>query len=101
LGRVTIESQAMGVPVAAYDIGGVREGFRHGVTGFLLPLGDVAGLAAALARIATGAVDGRAMGRAGRAFVEEAFGFPVLARRHEEFTLAVAGRRPAGRELVG
>jgi len=101
LGRVTIESQAMGVPVVAYDIGGVREGFVDGATGFLLKLGDVAGLASALVRLATGASDGPAMGRAGRAFVEENFGFPVLAHRHEQFTLAVAGLAPSKRQLAG
>ncbi len=48
-GRVIAEAQAMGRPVVATDHGGAREILRDGETGWLVPPGDAAALAAAIA----------------------------------------------------
>ncbi|MDB5407297.1 MAG: glycosyl transferase [Rhodospirillales bacterium] len=48
-GRVIVEAQAMGRPVVATDHGGARETVRQGETGWLVPPGDAAALAAAIA----------------------------------------------------
>ena len=47
-GRVVIEAQAMGRPVVATDHGGAAETVEHLVTGWRVPPGDAAALAAAL-----------------------------------------------------
>ena len=47
-GRVVIEAQAMGRPVIASDLGGPVETVEHGVTGWRVPAGDAATLAAAI-----------------------------------------------------
>jgi glycosyltransferase involved in cell wall biosynthesis len=47
-GRVVIEAQAMGRPVIASDLGGPVETVEHGVTGWRVPPGDPAALAAAI-----------------------------------------------------
>jgi glycosyltransferase involved in cell wall biosynthesis len=47
-GRVIIEAQAMGRPVVATDHGGARETIEPGLTGWLVPPGSPAGLAAAI-----------------------------------------------------
>jgi glycosyltransferase involved in cell wall biosynthesis len=47
-GRVVIEAQAMARPVIATDHGGAAETVEHGATGWRVPPGDVAALAAAL-----------------------------------------------------
>lgn len=47
-GRVSVEAQAMGKPVVGTDHGGVAETVRPGETGWLVPAGDPAALAAAL-----------------------------------------------------
>ena len=47
-GRVVIEAQAMGRPVIAADLGGPVETVQHGVTGWRVPAGDPAALAAML-----------------------------------------------------
>ncbi|MFI5022119.1 MAG: glycosyltransferase [Alphaproteobacteria bacterium] len=48
-GRVVVEAQAMGRPVIATDHGGARETLLEGETGWLIPPGDAAALAEALA----------------------------------------------------
>ncbi|MCC7274295.1 MAG: glycosyltransferase family 4 protein [Alphaproteobacteria bacterium] len=48
-GRVAVEGQAMGRPVIASDHGGARETVVPGETGVLVPVGDAAALAAAIA----------------------------------------------------
>jgi glycosyltransferase involved in cell wall biosynthesis len=48
-GRVPVEGQAMGCPVIASDIGGFRETIVDGLTGLLVPPGNSALLADALA----------------------------------------------------
>ncbi|MGX9966025.1 glycosyltransferase family 4 protein [Roseomonas sp. F4] len=50
-GRTVIEAQAMARPVVAADLGGPRETVEHGVTGWRVPPGDPAALAALLARV--------------------------------------------------
>jgi glycosyltransferase involved in cell wall biosynthesis len=48
-GRTVVEPQAMGCPVIATDHGGARETVEEGVTGWLVPPGDPAALARAIA----------------------------------------------------
>ncbi len=44
-GLSALEAQASGVPVLGYRAGGLPEVIESGTTGFLRPVGDVAGLA--------------------------------------------------------
>lgn len=50
-GRVTVEAQKSALPVLVADAGAAREVVEDGHTGLLFPPGDVAGLAAAAARL--------------------------------------------------
>jgi glycosyltransferase involved in cell wall biosynthesis len=69
-GRTVIEAQAMARPVIASDLGGPRETVEEGVTGWRVPPGDPAALAAALARVlAMPAAERVAIGQAARAVV--------------------------------
>ena len=68
-----MEAAACGVPVVATDVGGVAELVDHGRTGFLVPSGDVAALAAALESLLAEPETAREMGRAARSRAEERF----------------------------
>src|SRR5207302_9836721 len=50
-GLAALEALSCGVPVVASRAGGLPEVVREGVDGFLLPVGDVAGMATAVGRI--------------------------------------------------
>jgi glycosyltransferase involved in cell wall biosynthesis len=50
-GRTVIEAQAMARPVIAADLGGPRETVEHGITGWRVPPGDPAALAARLGQV--------------------------------------------------
>jgi glycosyltransferase involved in cell wall biosynthesis len=75
---VTLEAMAHGLPVVATRAGGIPDKVVDGATGRLVPSGDVAGLAAALAELAQDAGQRRAWGEAGRARVAERFAWPAL-----------------------
>jgi phosphatidylinositol alpha-1,6-mannosyltransferase len=47
-GMVAIEAAACGLPTVAYATGGVCEAVEHGLSGCLVPPGDVAGFARAV-----------------------------------------------------
>lgn len=67
-GRVPVEAAVMGKPAIATDHGGARETVLAGVSGLLVPPGDAAALATALARLVAMGPEGRAaMGAKGRA----------------------------------
>lgn len=77
-GLVGIEAMAHQRPVAAFDVGGVREWLVDGTTGLLAPRGDADRLAAAILRLCEDRALRLRMGRAGAARVEERF----RPRRH-------------------
>ncbi|WP_111396772.1 glycosyltransferase family 4 protein [Humitalea rosea] len=66
-GRTVIEAQAMAKIVIASDLGAPRETVAEGVTGFRIPPGDPAALAAAIARVLAMPAEARAaMGASAR-----------------------------------
>ena len=68
-----LEAAACGRPIIASDMPGCREAVRPGKNGLLVPPGDVAALAAAIAGLARDPQRRRAMGAAGRSLVERVF----------------------------
>jgi glycosyltransferase involved in cell wall biosynthesis len=65
-GLVSVEAQLCETPVVAYRSGGIAETIVDGITGLLVPVGDVTSLANAVAQIIERPDFGRDMGRAGR-----------------------------------
>lgn len=72
-GQVGIEAMAFGKPVVAFDVGGVTEWLSEGVTGYVVPRNDVAGMADRLSRLLADDSLCRRMGAAGRSAVESRF----------------------------
>ncbi len=70
-GLVFLEAQAAGLPVVAFDSGGVPATLKRGVTGLLVPEGDVAGFARTLAALLDDPERRRRMGAAAARFVAE------------------------------
>jgi glycosyltransferase involved in cell wall biosynthesis len=69
-GITNLEAAACGTPVVASSSPGIRESVRDGDTGFLVPHGDVAAMAAALRRVAGSPTVVQALGATARAFAE-------------------------------
>ena len=69
LGRVVLEAMATGAPVVATRVGGLPEVVEDGVTGFLVPAGDVAALAERVAWVLRHPEAARDVGKRAAAFV--------------------------------
>ena len=69
-GITVIEAAACGTPSLASDSPGLRDSVRHGDTGFLVPHGDVIGLAARMVELADSPNLVSRLGDRGRAFAE-------------------------------
>jgi len=78
-----LEAMAMGLPVVTSDVAGAKELVVDGQTGFVLPQGDVAGIAHALITLAADDRKRTQMGRAGRERVERDFSFATRMYRIE------------------
>jgi glycosyltransferase involved in cell wall biosynthesis len=74
-----LEAMAAGCPVVATRAGGTAEQVAPGVTGRLAEIGDLDGLAAAVARVLGDREERERMGRAGRERAERCFDVPVIA----------------------
>jgi D-inositol-3-phosphate glycosyltransferase len=64
-GMAAVEAMASGTPVIAFDVGGLHETIRDGVSGLLIPPGDVAAFGDALIAMLT-TIDREEMGRRAR-----------------------------------
>ena len=76
-----LEASAHGLAVIATRCGGPEEIVEDGVTGFLVPVGDVAAMAARIADLLSDPSRAAAMGEAGRRLVNERFSTANLRRQ--------------------
>jgi len=89
-----LEAESLGLPVIASDIGGTHETMRAGETGLLVPPGDVAALAEAVAALVEDTERRLAMGAAARRFVTGQFTLEgMIARIGAMYHEAVAEYR--------
>lgn len=79
-----LEAMAMGLPVVTTDVAGAKELVIDGETGFVLPQGDVHGLAQAAQALVENDNLRLRMGRAGRERIEREFSFTQRLRCIEE-----------------
>jgi len=91
-GLSALEAMACGVPVIGSDAGGLPEVVRHAESGYLLPVGDVEGMAARTIEILKDDERRRAMGEAARHRVESLFDADRVVSQYEAAYARVLGR---------
>jgi glycosyltransferase involved in cell wall biosynthesis len=96
-GMALLEAQASGLPVVAGAARGVGAVVVAGVTGLLVPPGDVDAFAAAVRRLILAPAERARLGRAARRHVQKEHDLPVAARRLAAILEAVAGPGPGMR----
>jgi len=79
--NTVLEAMACGVPVVAFDIGGIPEMVSDGETGFLAPAGDAQALAGAIERVLE-SDNGHKLAAACRERVETQFDLPAQGERY-------------------
>ncbi|MGD2044607.1 MAG: N-acetyl-alpha-D-glucosaminyl L-malate synthase BshA [Gemmatimonadota bacterium] len=82
-GLAALEAMASGAPVVASNAGGLPEVIEDGETGFMLPVGDIDGMAAAGVRILCDDALRKRMSAAGRGLAEERFSIGKIVPRYE------------------
>lgn len=98
-GITNLEAAASGTPVIASDSPGIRESVRDGETGFLVPHGDIAAIAAAFDRLAGSRELVTTLGLAGRRFAE-GFAWERAADHTEAHLQAALAPHGADRQLM-
>jgi glycosyltransferase involved in cell wall biosynthesis len=78
-----LEAMALGLPVVTTDVAGAKELVVNQGTGFVLPQGDVSGIAHAILTLMENDAVRRRMGQASRERVEQEFSFMSRLRRIE------------------
>ncbi|OGB91132.1 MAG: hypothetical protein A2Z31_08525 [candidate division NC10 bacterium RBG_16_65_8] len=87
-----LEAMATGLPVVATAVGGTPEVVADGDTGLLVPAGDAAAMAAAVATFLADPTKTAAFGRAGRARVEAHYSEATMLQRVEALLDRLVGQ---------
>lgn len=72
-GMALVEAQSCGIPVIAHDLEGMREVVQDGVTGYLIPPGDIDSLVSRIDVLLADPVLRNRMGTAGQGLVRDRF----------------------------
>lgn len=91
-GATGLEAMRCGLPVVAFNAGGIREWLIDGWNGFLVPWMDRARYAASVEELLSDKSLARKMGEHGRQWVGERFGFPKYISGLEDLFSRVAAR---------
>jgi len=93
LPNTVLEAMSCGVPVVGFDVGGIPELVRPGVTGLLAPAGDANALSAAIGQLLQDPAKRAEMGRNCRRIAVEEYAPEVQARRYRALYERVASSK--------
>jgi glycosyltransferase involved in cell wall biosynthesis len=97
-----LEAMRTGLPVVSTDVGGVSEAITDGVSGYLIPHGDLDLLTRRLEDLAASPALRARLGAASRRTFEEHFQLAAMVRKTLDVFRSVVATRPADRrETVG
>jgi glycosyltransferase involved in cell wall biosynthesis len=83
IATIGLEVMRYGLPVIAFDAGGIPDWLHHEQTGLLVPWSDVTAYAAAIERLLADKALARRLGAAGRVYVNEHYDFDAyIVRLH-------------------
>jgi sugar transferase (PEP-CTERM/EpsH1 system associated) len=99
ISNTILEAMATGLPVIASDVGGNPELVVHGVTGQLVPAGDVEALAEAMLALWRNRGAAGTLGRAARQAVERRFSLERMAADYARLYDGLLRRQPASGSL--
>jgi sugar transferase (PEP-CTERM/EpsH1 system associated) len=83
ISNTILEAMSTGLPVIATDVGGNGELVQAGVSGELVPAGDVEAMARSIVLYATDRERTRRAGQAGRAAVERQFSLTAMVQQYQ------------------
>jgi glycosyltransferase involved in cell wall biosynthesis len=86
-GLVLIEAMAAGVPVVATDVPGIRDVITDGVTGLLVPPGNIPALAEAIGRVLSDSDLRESLIREGHKAIAEQFNWKVVFDQYKSILL--------------
>jgi glycosyltransferase involved in cell wall biosynthesis len=89
-GATGLEAMRCGLPVVAFDAGGIREWLIDGWNGFLVPWMDRVRYAAAIEELLQNKTRARTLGANGRHWVGDQFGFPKYLSNLEDVFQRIA-----------
>ena len=94
-GATGLEAMRCGLPVVAFDAGGIREWLLDGVNGFLVPWRDRAAFGARVDALLRDKALARRLGENGRQLANERFNFAAYIDGLENLFTQVAAQPPA------
>jgi glycosyltransferase involved in cell wall biosynthesis len=97
LSNVLLESMAAGAPTVATRVGGTPEAMVDGVNGRLVPPGQPAAMAKAIAHLLNAPEAAAALGRAARRSVEDRFSVGRMVQSTEQLYMSLLGETRARR----
>jgi glycosyltransferase involved in cell wall biosynthesis len=96
MSNTILEAMASGMPIVATNVGGAEELVDDGRTGFLVPAGDTAALAGAIANLVANPALRLEMGTAGRVKAHNEFSLDRMVGDYAALYVGLAQRLMAG-----
>jgi glycosyltransferase involved in cell wall biosynthesis len=90
-GLSILEAMCFACPSVAWHVGGIPEVVEHGVSGILVPFGDLAAMAAAVEELIGNPARRRELGRAAQRHARKYFSADLIVPRYQDLYRRVCG----------